>query len=129
MPIEIKQDDGEGLLNITLAGTIDKNDYRALVAEFTRLVGLQGKLRLLLGMTHFHGWDTDAHWEEMKFDIKHLDKIDCLAVVGEVRAQRVIACYFRPFIPAEVRYFEVDDVDEARAWLTDRTVQLGAKAA
>jgi hypothetical protein len=123
MPIGMQEEDGGKFLKIALAGTVSKEDYKPLIIEFTRLAELRGKLRVLLDMTHFHGWDASALWQEIKFDLKYLDKLDRLAVVGEARWQHAIASFAKPFTPADVRYFDGAQITEAEAWVTGRPPQ------
>jgi hypothetical protein len=120
MPIGMQLEDGGKFLKIALVGTIVKDDYKPLVAEFTRLIAEHGKIRALVDMTRFHGWDATALWQEIKFDLKYLDKLERIAVVGEARWQHAIASFTKPLTPAEVRYYDGAQVVEAEAWLTDR---------
>ena len=126
MPIGMQQQEGRKFLKIDLVGTLAKADYKPFVFEFTRLAELHGKLRVLLDMTRFHGWNSGGLWEEIKFDLKHLDKLDRLAVVGEARWQHAISSFAKPFTPADVRYFDGDRIADAEDWLADRSKQAGS---
>jgi len=118
MPIGMQLEDGK-FLKIALSGTVVKDDYKPLITEFTRLTAERGKIRVLLDMTRFHGWDASGLWQEIKFDLKHLDDLDRLAVVGEARWQHAIASFTKPLTPAEVRYYDGAKVTDAEAWLRD----------
>jgi hypothetical protein len=129
MPIGMQMEDGGKFLVIALSGTVVKDDYTPLVSEFTRLAAEHSKIRVLLDMIRFHGWDASGLWQEIKFDLKYLDSLERLAVVGEARWQHAIASFTRPLTPAEVRYFDGAQIDEARAWLSGDTQKRGASAA
>ena len=117
MPIALSPQEDGRILVVKLVGTLAKEDYRPLVQEFTRLTGMHGKISVLLDMTHFEGWDMAALWQEIKFDLQHLDKMERLAVVGEKRWQHAIASAGKAFFTAEVRYFESADSVRARQWI------------
>lgn len=119
MPIELREENGGRILDVTLIGTLVKEDYGTLLATFQRDVALHGKLRVLLDMTRFHGWDAGGLWEEVKFDLKHLNEMDRLAVIGEKRWQQAIAGFAKAMMPAATRYFDVSETAQARAWIAE----------
>ena len=51
--------------------------------EFERLLRQHGRLRVLVDMSDFHGWEGSAVWEDIKFDIKHFADIERAAMVGK----------------------------------------------
>ena len=70
-------------------------------------------------MVDFHGWEASAVWEDVKFGMKHLADIERIAMVGEKRWQRGMAIFSKPFIKAEVRYFDHTAAADARQWLAE----------
>jgi hypothetical protein len=110
-------EEGGKFLKIALVGTVVKEDYKPLVTEFARLAAEHGKVRVLLDITRFQGWDANALWQEIKFDVKNLNKLERLAVVGETRWQNAIATFAKPLTPAKVRYFDGAQIIEAQEWL------------
>ena len=117
MPIEMRDQNGGKVFDVKLIGRLQKEDYRPLVIEFSRLAKAHGKLRVLLDMTRFEGWDAGALWQEIKFDAKHLNEMERLAVIGDTRWQQAIASFAKPFTPAEVRYFDAGEAEQAAAWV------------
>lgn len=117
MPIELRETKGGLILEVDLIGTLGKEDYVPLVREFQQLVHVHGKLRVLLDITRFHGWDAGALLEEVKFDLEHLNEMERMAVIGEKRWQHTIASFAKPFTSAEIRYFDATESMQARAWL------------
>ena len=65
----------------------------------------------------FHGWSFGALWEDIKFDLKHFRDIDRLAMVGDRTWQKWMATFCRPFTSATIRYFDHDEITDAREWL------------
>jgi hypothetical protein len=117
MPIKLKEENGGKILIIHATGKLVKKDYGHLVSEFARLVRLHGRLRVLFDMTGFHGWNTAAMWEDIKFDLTHFADIERLAMVGDHQWQHFMAIFFKPFTNAESRYFDHADVVKAQKWL------------
>ena len=119
MPIQLKEENGGKVFNVRVSGTLEKADYEHFVPEFERLVRQHGKLRVLFDMVDFHGWEASAVWEDVKFGMKHLADIERIAMVGEKRWQRGMAIFSKPFIKAEVRYFDHTAAADARQWLAE----------
>lgn len=119
MPIELREENGGKILEVGLVGTLVKEDYPPLIGEFHRLVALQGKIRVLLDMSRFHGWDAGALWEEIKFDLQHLNEMERLAVIGDKKWQHAIARFAEAVLPTATRYFDEADAAQARAWVAE----------
>jgi hypothetical protein len=67
-------------------------------------------------MRDFHGWDAPALWEDIKWDAKHFNQVERVAMVGDKKWQEWMAAFCRPFTTGKVRYFDRNLT--ARAWLT-----------
>lgn len=105
------------ILEVKLSGKLHKDDYVHFVPLVERLIGQHGKIRLLVEMHDFHGWDMGALWEDIKFDMKHFRDIERLALVGESKWEAGMATFCKPFTSAEIRYFDSKDIAEARRWI------------
>jgi len=119
MPIHINEPSGGKSIDVHVSGTLSQTDYENFVPEFERLVRQHRKLRLLFDMTGFHGWEAAALWEEIKFDSKHLAGIERFAMVGDMRWQRVMAAFCKPFTKAKMQYFDHTNTAMARKWLDE----------
>ncbi len=117
MPVKLTEKNGGKLLEVQLSGTLGKEDYDQLVPTVERLVKAQGKIRLLVDMHDFHGWTAGAVWEDIKFDVKHFNDIERVALVGETKWEHGMAIFCKPFTTANIRYFDRAVGDEAHIWL------------
>ena len=117
MPIQLNEENGGKMLVVHISGKLVKTDYEHFVPEFERLVRQHGKLCLLFDMTGFHGWESGALWEDIKFDLKHFSDIERLAMVGDKKWEHGMATFCKPFTTAVVRYFDHTEYPEARHWL------------
>jgi hypothetical protein len=117
MPLQMIESQDSEIVEVQLTGTLTDNDFRNLEPAFERIVNEHGKLRVLLRMLDFHGWDGHALWDELKFDAKHLGEIERLAVVGDRQWEKYLTTFGSVLTSAEVRYFDRDEAPQARAWL------------
>ncbi|TWU21440.1 hypothetical protein Pla52o_36250 [Novipirellula galeiformis] len=106
-------------LEIQISGKLDKEAYELFVPSVERQIEECGKIRILFAMHDFHGWDAGAMWEDIKFDVKHFNDIERLAIVGEKKWERGMAVFCKPFTTAKIRYFDVSEIDQARQWLAE----------
>lgn len=118
MPVTLKHNLDDHYLEVGLTGKLTEQDYEQLGPQIEDLIRRHGKLRLLCDMHDFHGWTFGGLWEDVKFDIRHFDDVERLALVGETRWQEGMAAFCKPFTSAKIRYFERFELDEARKWLT-----------
>ena len=106
---------------VRLSGRLEKSDYEQFVPfmerQFENAPG--GKIRLLCVMEDFEGWTAGGMWEDLKWDVKHFNDIEKLAMVGEAKWQEAMSDFCKPFTTAEIRYFELANIGEAREWLAE----------
>jgi hypothetical protein len=119
MTVELREEDGGKVLKVLLSGKLHADDYRRFGGDVDRLIQQHGKLRILVQMHDFHGWDLGALWQDIKFDFKHFRDIERLALVGESRWQQGMASFCKPFTSAHVRYFDESQAAAAETWLRE----------
>jgi hypothetical protein len=117
MSIEFQQGADVRILTCRLTGTLTAEDYARFVPEVERMIQAHGKIRLMVEMRDFHGWNLGALWEDTKFAVKHFADVERCAFVGERKWQEWMSTFFRPFTAAEIRYFPSEKVDDAVNWL------------
>jgi SpoIIAA-like len=106
-------------IEVKIIGKLHKEDYEHFVPLIERLIGQFGKVRLLVEMHDFHGWDASALWQDLKFDMKHFKDIDRLALVGESKWEQGMATFCKPFTTAKIQYFDVSQSAAAKAWVVE----------
>ena len=99
-------------------------EYYTFVPETEGLVSEAQKVRILAIMHDFDGWDAGSLWETAKLDAKRFDHIERVAVVGERTWQQSAMGFSKPFTTATVRYFTPEQIDAAREWLDESTLQI-----
>ncbi len=119
MALDIHEDAQGRVLVVRLTGKLEKADYERFTPWLDQRVEAHGTVRVLVEMHAFHGWTAGALWEDTKVAFKHFNDIERLALVGEKKWQKGMATFCKPFTKAEVRFFELADVVEARTWVLE----------
>jgi hypothetical protein len=104
-------------LEVRISGKLSGEDYEHLVPATEALIEREGKVRILMDMHDFHGWDLGALWADTKFAARHFSDIERLAMIGESKWEQGMATFCKPFTRATVRYFDRSEADAARSWI------------
>ena len=118
MAVELVESPDGRTLEIQVTGKLTKEDYEHFVPRTEELMQ-EGKVKILMSMHDFSGWEMGALWEDIKFDIKHFGDIEKLALVGEKQWEKGMAMFCKPFTTAKVQYFDQSELDQARGWLAE----------
>ena len=116
MPIEYIHDFERRFLTLTLTGKLDETDYEQFGPMIEGLIAKHDAINLVVVLRDFHGWTAGALWEDVKFDARHFNDINRLAIVGETKWQKGMAFFCKPFTTADVRFFERGRLREAEDW-------------
>ena len=117
MPLQLLEEGAGKIVHVRLTGKLTRQDYEHFAPEVERLINQYRKIRVLVEMRDFHGWDAGALWEDIKFDLKHFRDIERIAMVGETKWEAGMAAFCKPFTSAKIRYFEHGHEEEARHWI------------
>ncbi|TWT85543.1 hypothetical protein Pla123a_03500 [Posidoniimonas polymericola] len=117
MSLELVEAAQGNLVEIEVTGKLNKEAYEIFVPEIEQRISEHGKIRVLVVMHDFHGWEAGALWEDLKFDVKHFNHIERLALVGESKWEKGMSVFCRPFTTAKIKYFDHTEVDSAREWV------------
>jgi len=113
-----KHKEGSGnIIGFEMSGKLCDADYRTFIPQIEEIVKREGKARILVHFTDFHGWDLHAAWDDFVFGIKHFRDIERLAMVGEKRWEEWMVKLCKPFTKAEVKYFDATKLEIAWEWL------------
>lgn len=120
MSIHMNQlSDGKSLY-VTVTGKLEEADYERFVPEVERLIESHEKISLVVEFKDFTGWTSGALWEDIKFDVKHFNDIERLAMIGEKHWHEWMAKFCKPFTTAKIRYFSPENKAEAVDWVQEK---------
>lgn len=106
--------------NIIATRTHDKltvDDYKVVQPMVREIVDRGQKIRWYFDIEDFGGWDADAIWEEARSDIRYPHDFEKIAIVGNHKWER-LADALTEFTPAEVRYFDSAEREQAKQWIS-----------
>ncbi len=99
-------------------GKLTEMDYGKLLPVLFNKMKDYGKVRWYFEMENFDGWELKALWEDVKFDIKHANDFEKIAMVGEKKWQEWMADAMKIFTSAEIKYFDLIEKEEAKKWIS-----------
>ncbi len=108
------------IVTLKFRGKVSKADYEEFVPQIEYLMKGDAKIRLLIELHDFEGWTAGAMWEDTKFAARHFNDIERLAVVGEARWERSMTTFIKAFTMAAVKYFDMQNVDQAHQWIREK---------
>ena len=111
-----KRDSNE--LEIVAGGKLEKTDYDRMVPRLEEAAE-DGPLRVIVRLDDFRGWTPRALLEELRYDVRHRDDFEKVAVVGEKKVEELATKISEPFFSGDVRFFET--LGAARAWMAEDT--------
>lgn len=122
MPIRLTEENGGKILSIKVNTILDVEDFEKFSVELLRLLREHGKIRVLFQLNDFFGWDFSGYRQSSDIDLKQLNHIEKVAMVGEMTWQQGVTVLCKPLTSATVRYFDGDadeKVSDARRWLNE----------
>ena len=105
-------------MTIRASGKLTSNDYDAAIPELKHAMDLaEDPLRVLIRLEDLSGWEIGAVWKDIKFDLRHGSDLGRIAVLGETTLEEWGTKLSAPFIGADMKFFPIDQEDDAMAWL------------
>jgi hypothetical protein len=110
----------DGILTVKITGLFTYSDQLDIQKATIDMIPEQGKISILTIFEDFQGWSHDDRWEDVSFQEKSDPYINKMAIVGEEKWQDLalmsVGMGFRSF---PIEYFQPEELDLAKAWLTD----------
>jgi hypothetical protein len=110
------------VVGVEADGKVTSEDYERLLVpavEAARTASPEGKVRVLYVLhDDFPDYTAGAIWEDTKLGLGHFRAWERIAVVCDADWLRKSLRAFAWMLPGEVKAFALDDLDDARAWIT-----------
>ncbi|MDQ5908544.1 MAG: hypothetical protein QG599_635 [Pseudomonadota bacterium] len=109
------------LHQITLSGLLTWAEFQAFQTQAeTGNIFASGKIRVLILLENFTGWEPGEQWSDVSFFFKHDQDIEKIAVVSESRWRDEMSVFlFADYRQAEARFFTESEREAAHAWLSE----------
>ena len=108
---------GTGAFELTVEGTVEKQDYAHFKPILESSIEIRGEVQLLVHLPGKLQITPGAFWEDLKFSASHYGDIHRLAIVCDDASKSWLATIARPFTRADVRFFPSSELDTARDWI------------
>lgn len=113
---KLKESSGKAV-GFKFSGELTDNEFKKFASEVETIIADHGKIRLLMVVDYPQEFDLKAAWDDLLFWIKHTKDIDRLAIVGQKKWEKWLELLGKPFIRAEVEYYENANVRNAWDWV------------
>jgi hypothetical protein len=112
-----------GTIGVEAVGKVTEEDYRQVLAPALADALERREVRLLYVLgAEFDSFSPGATWEDTKLWARHLKGWERVAVVSDADWLEHAVNVFGWLVPGEVKVFETDELDEAKAWLVGITI-------
>ncbi|HTP65616.1 MAG TPA: STAS/SEC14 domain-containing protein [Geobacteraceae bacterium] len=111
--------DNNGIWVLRIFGALRKDEMDRVQAAGLEGLNPNESARVLVMVDEdFTGWVGDEVWNDMTFFVKHGDRIGKIAIVGDPKwKSRMLMFTGAGFRRAPVKYFAIDQLAQAYAWL------------
>jgi len=119
--IEVQPGPNESTLEVRMSGKLTAEDYETVLSPALKAaLEKTDRVRVLVEFSpRFEGFDAGAFWSDAKLGLSHWRGFDRLAVVTDVDWIKTSMNLFGFAMPCPVQVFDLDELDEARRWLSE----------
>jgi hypothetical protein len=119
MPAQI-QCQPDDIFVLRFSGILKRSEFAAEQSVLARNTTVGSKIRLLVILENFEGWERGADWNDLDFMISHGDKISKIAIVAEPRWETLGLAFAGAGVRrAPVRFFLPNELEQTRSWLAE----------
>ncbi|MCF6807720.1 STAS/SEC14 domain-containing protein [Thiotrichales bacterium 19S9-12] len=106
-------------LYLCVEGKLTHEDYiQFLIPSLEEAINKYGKLRLMMEIENFSGWELQAAWDDLNVGIKHRKNFERIAIIGDAKWQELMTKIFGFFITGETKYFPIEEKNQAEDWVS-----------
>ena len=119
MPFEILEL-SNSVMTVKVMSRLKKSELDRIQAVALEAIKRWGKIRALIILDNFRGWETSPDWGDVTFMSEHSKEIEKIAIVGEeIWKDQAYAFTGKGFRPTAIEYFSPSERDQAVAWLEE----------
>jgi hypothetical protein len=105
------------IVEMTVDGGISAVEFDDIVGKIEAAIEKHGNVRLLKHIRSLGAVPVSKFWDDIRFACENLKRFSRAAVVADQKWIEVVTKMAKPFISAEVRYFNESEIEQARDWL------------
>jgi len=107
----------DNIVGIHAIGKLTDADYQTILPGIEQRITEHHRIRMLVDLEGFEGWDLHAAWDDFCFGMTHWHHFEKLALVGDSGWEEIAARAANMVLWGEVRFFDLDDRDAAWDWI------------
>jgi len=104
------------VIGVKVIGKLTAADFIENVPEIEAIIARHGKVRFLVDLTEFDGWDWHAAWDDFAFGIRHWGDIEKMAVITGPEWENLAANIAGALMHAEVKPYRSPEIERAWEW-------------
>lgn len=119
MANQILRKEGDNVVRACISKFMTVADQKALEAVAKKLIDDGQKIRVVVTLTDFHGWELNDGWgDDLDFSFEYGDKIEVIAIVGEEKwRQQALLFVGKGFRRTRIEYFSPAALKSAEDWI------------
>lgn len=106
----------DNVIGVKVIGKLTAADFIENVPEIEAIIARHGRVRFLVDLTAFDGWDWHAAWDDFAFGIRHWGDIEKMAVITDSRWEDLAANIAGALMHAEVKSYRLPEIEHAWEW-------------
>jgi len=116
---EIMPESSGNVIGIKASGMLIDADYKELIPKMDKKIEEVGDVKILLDLKDLKGFTCKAMMDDLSFCIKYKNKMKKIAIVGHSKWEEMCADMCKPFMPEEMKYFDIADEQAAWGWVKE----------
>lgn len=107
------------IVELTVNGDITRRDFDDVIAEINSKIDDYGSVDVLEQIRDIGKMPPSVIWADLRWAAGHMRNVGRAAVVCDKAWIEKMVDVMQPLTKADIRHFDHDELDEARAWLID----------
>ena len=117
MGVMVQKEEGD-LRVVRITGLLKKAEMDAAWAAEARTWGSATRIKALVMVEGFEGFDRGGDWGDISFLVKHDPQVEKIAIVGDPKWETDMVIFAGAgFRQGQVKFFPLNQLAQARAWL------------
>jgi hypothetical protein len=124
--LAVECDNASGFAELTLDGSVNGEEYSAVVAAIDEALKRHDKLNLVCVLRQWGAVDWSVWPRDLVFHATHRNWMKHVAIVSDMGWVEPTMRLLAPIYPAEIRCFALAQLDQARAWARTGSITRAA---
>lgn len=105
------------IVGLHLSEELTEDDYETFASHLRGELEAHTTTRALFEIEDVEGWEPEDKWENLTFDIRHVQDLDKVAVIGDDPWDPLLDKIELLFPMSQIQAYDDADREEAMAWL------------